>query len=41
MILAGGIGLMTAVCVTELLPHWLQEPVTYLIELLAFIPSVV
>lgn len=32
---------MTAVCVTELLPHWLQEPVTYLIELLAFIPSVV
>lgn len=41
MILAGGIGLMTAVCITELLPRWLQGPVTYLIELLAFIPSVV
>ncbi len=41
MILAAGIGLMTAVCITELLPRWLQAPVTYLIELLAFIPSVV
>jgi phosphate transport system permease protein len=41
MILAGGIGLLTAVCVTEVLPRWLQGPVTYLIELLAFIPSVV
>jgi phosphate transport system permease protein len=41
MILAGGIGLLTAVCITELLPSWLQEPVAYLIELLAFIPSVV
>lgn len=41
MILAGGVGLMTAVCITELLPRWLQGPVTYLIELLAFIPSVV
>lgn len=41
MILAGGIGLLTAVCITEMLPRWLQGPVTYLIELLAFIPSVV
>ena len=41
MILAGGVGLMTAVCITELLPRWLQGPVSYLIELLAFIPSVV
>ena len=41
MVLAGGIGLMAAVCITELLPRWLQGPVTYLIELLAFIPSVV
>lgn len=41
MILAGGVGLMTAVCITELLPSWLQGPVSYLIELLAFIPSVV
>jgi phosphate transport system permease protein len=41
MIIAGGIGLMTAVCITELLPLWLQGPISYLIELLAFIPSVV
>jgi phosphate transport system permease protein len=41
MILAGGVGLLTAICITELLPHWLQEPIAYLIELLAFIPSVV
>lgn len=41
MILAGGVGLLTAVYVTEMLPPWLQGPVTYLIELLAFIPSVV
>lgn len=41
MLLAGGVGLLTAICVTELLPHWVQAPVAYLIELLAFIPSVV
>jgi phosphate transport system permease protein len=41
MILACGVGLLTAVCITELLPAWLQAPVAYLIELLAFIPSVV
>jgi len=41
MALAGGVGLLTAICITELLPHWLQEPIAYLIELLAFIPSVV
>ena len=41
MILAGGVGLLTAVCVTEVLPRWLQAPVTWLIEMLAFIPSVV
>lgn len=41
MVLAGGVGLLTAVCITELLPHWLQGPIAYLIELLAFIPSVV
>lgn len=40
MILAGGVGLMTAICVTEL-PPVLQQPLAYLIELLAFIPSVV
>ena len=41
LVIAGGIGLLTAVCITELLPRWLQEPVSYLVELLAFIPSVV
>jgi phosphate transport system permease protein len=41
MTLAGGVGLLTAICITELLPSWLQEPIAYLIELLAFIPSVV
>src|SRR5262249_8079487 len=41
LVLAGGIGLLTAICVTELLPRRLQETVAYLIELLAFIPSVV
>ena len=40
MVLAGGVGLMTAIFVTEL-PAWLQEPLAYLLELLAFIPSVV
>jgi len=41
MVLAGGVRLLTAVCITELLPRWLQGPISYLIELLAFIPSVV
>lgn len=41
MIIAGTVGLLTTICITELLPRWLQEPVAYLIELLAFIPSVV
>ena len=40
MVLAGGVGLMTAICISEL-PPWLQHPVAWLIELLAFIPSVV
>lgn len=41
MLIAGVVGLLTAICITELLPHWMQTPVAYLIELLAFIPSVV
>ena len=41
MLLAVAIGLLTAVCITEILPHWFQSPIAYLIELLAFIPSVV
>jgi phosphate transport system permease protein len=41
MVIAGVVGVLTAICVTELLPGWLSEAVAYLIELLAFIPSVV
>lgn len=41
MLIATVIGLLTAICLTELLPYRLQAPVAYLIELLAFIPSVV
>jgi phosphate transport system permease protein len=41
MFIAGGIGVLTAICITELLPRWMQAPVAYLIELLAFVPSVV
>jgi phosphate transport system permease protein len=41
LILAGVVGLATAIYITEYAPLWLREPVAYLIELLAFIPSVV
>ncbi len=41
MILAGTIGLATALYLVEFAPRWLREPVAFLIELLAYIPSVV
>ena len=41
MVLATVVGLGTAIYVTEYAPRWIQEPIAYLIELLAFIPSVV
>jgi phosphate transport system permease protein len=41
MAIAGAVGLLTAICITELLPGWLSEAGAYLVELLAFIPSVV
>ena len=41
MMLAGTIGLLTAICITEFIPRRLREPIAFLIELLAFIPSVV
>jgi len=41
MTLATIVGLGTAIFITEYAPAWIQEPIAYLIELLAFIPSVV
>lgn len=41
MVLAGSVGLATAIFITEFAPRWLREPVAFLLELLAFIPSVV
>jgi len=41
MILAGTVGLAVAVYLVEYAPRWLREPAAFVIELLAFIPSVV
>lgn len=41
MLLAGTIGLAAVIYLVEYAPRWLREPVAFLIELLAFIPSVV
>jgi phosphate transport system permease protein len=41
MVLAGTIGLASAIYLVEYSPRWLREPAAFLIELLAFIPSVV
>ena len=41
MILAGIVGLAAALYLVEFAPRWLREPVAFLIELLAYIPSVV
>ncbi len=41
MLLAGVVGLATAVYLVDFAPRWLREPVAFLIELLAYIPSVV
>src|SRR5205085_353347 len=41
MILAGTVGLATAIYLVDFAPRWLREPVAFLIELLAYIPSVV
>jgi phosphate transport system permease protein len=41
MVLAGTVGLGTAIYLVEYSPRWLREPASFLIELLAFIPSVV
>ncbi|NPA90963.1 MAG: phosphate ABC transporter permease subunit PstC [Chloroflexi bacterium] len=39
--IAGPIGLLSAVFLAEFAPHWLEQPLSFLIELLASIPSVV
>ena len=41
MLLAGTVGLAAAVYLVEYAPRWLREPAAFVIELLAFIPSVV
>jgi phosphate transport system permease protein len=41
MILASTVGLATVIYLVEYAPRWLREPVAFLIELLAYIPSVV
>src|SRR3954451_16812371 len=41
MLLAGTVGLASAIFLVDFAPRWLREPVAFLIELLAFIPSVV
>jgi phosphate transport system permease protein len=41
MLLAGTVGLAAAIYLVDFAPRWLREPVAFLIELLAYIPSVV
>lgn len=41
LLLAGPLGIGVAVWLAELAPRWLREPVSFLVELLAAIPSVV
>ncbi len=41
LLLAGPIGVGTAVFLTELAPNWLRSPVGFVVEMLAAIPSVI
>jgi phosphate transport system permease protein len=41
LVIGGPIALGSAICLTEMAPGWLREPVALLVELLAAIPSVV
>jgi phosphate transport system permease protein len=41
MLIAGLVGLSSAIYIVDYAPRWLREPVSFLIELLAYIPSVV
>ena len=41
LLIAGPIGIGTAIFLTELSPRWLREPVGFLVEMLASIPSII
>lgn len=41
MLVAGIVGILAAIYLVEYAPRWIREPVAFLIELLAYIPSVV
>ena len=41
ILIAGTVGLAAAIYLVDFAPRWLREPVAFLIELLAYIPSVV
>lgn len=41
LLIAGPIGLLAAIFLSELAPRWLASPISFLVELLASIPSVV
>jgi phosphate transport system permease protein len=41
LLIAGPIGLLTAIFLAELAPRWVASPISFLVELLASIPSVV
>jgi phosphate transport system permease protein len=41
LVIAGSVGLLAAIFLAELAPAWLEAPLSFLIELLASIPSVV
>jgi phosphate transport system permease protein len=41
LLIAGPIGLLTAIYLAELAPRWIASPISFLVELLASIPSVV
>ncbi len=41
LLIGGPVALGAAICLTEMMPGWLREPVAVLVELLAAIPSVV
>lgn len=41
MVIAGTVGLACAIYLVDYAPRWLREPAAFLIELLAYIPSVV
>jgi phosphate transport system permease protein len=41
LLLAGSLGIGTAIFLSELAPFWLKKPISFLVELLAAVPSVV